>query len=30
VDLDGRAIEVDLNDQELWQLRSLSPDMLLA
>jgi hypothetical protein len=30
VDLDGRAIEIDLNDQELWQLRGLSPDMLIA
>ena len=30
VDLDERTIEVDLNDQELWQLRSLSPDALIA
>ncbi|HVH27680.1 MAG TPA: PRC-barrel domain-containing protein [Vicinamibacterales bacterium] len=30
VDLDGRAIEIDVNDQELRQLRNLSPDALIA
>jgi hypothetical protein len=30
VDLDGRAIEIDVNDQELWQLRNLRPDVLIA
>jgi hypothetical protein len=30
VDLDRRAIEIDVNDQELWQLRNLSPDALIA
>jgi len=30
VDLDRRSIELDINDQELWQLRDFSPDALLA
>src|SRR5262245_43816673 len=30
VDLDARAIEIDINDQQLRQLRGLSPEVLLA
>ena len=30
VDLDRRVIEVDVSDQQLWQLRDLTPDALLA
>ena len=29
VDLDGRAIEVDVDDRDLWLLRNLTPDQLL-
>ena len=29
VDLEERAIEVDVDDQQLWQLRNFSPDHLL-
>ena len=30
VDLDARAIEIDVNDQQLRQLRGLSPEVLVA
>ena len=30
VDVDGRAIEVDVDDHDLWLLRNLSPDQLLT
>ena len=30
VDLERRAISIDVDDQELWQLRNLSPDVLIA
>ena len=29
VDLRGRAIEVDVDDRELWQLRNFTPERLL-
>ena len=29
-DLERRAIEIDVNDHELWQLRNLTPDVLVA
>jgi hypothetical protein len=29
VDLEGRAIEVDVDDHDLWLLRNLTPDQLL-
>ena len=30
VDFDRRTIEVEVSDQELWQLRNFSPEALLA
>jgi hypothetical protein len=30
VDLDRRAIEIDVNDQQLLQLRDLSPEVLVT
>ena len=30
VDIDRRVIEVDVSDQQLWQLRDFTPDALLA
>ena len=29
VDVDGRAIEVDVDDRDLWLLRNFTPDQLL-
>jgi hypothetical protein len=29
VDLEGGAIEVDVNDRDLWVLRNLTPDQLI-
>lgn len=30
VDFDHRVIEIDVSDQQLWQLRDFTPDVLLT
>lgn len=30
VDFDNRTIRVDVSDQQLWQLRDFTPDVILA